>query len=309
MAKSKITWTDEVWNPVTGCDAVSPGCDNCYAKVMAKRLKAMGVKKYRNEFDVTCHQEVLDKPLRWTKPRRIFVNSMSDLFHHKVFEYDMKWTGCNYLDFWICYTKYDFLDAMLSVMERSSQHTFQILTKRPELMKKYFDLVHKHKIEYYNAFKNHELPERRTSPAALDAKKDAENPVRENIWLGVSAENQKFADKRISQLLQIPAAKRFVSCEPLLGEIKLNSAFLYKNHCNLAGDETTKGFDVIDWLIIGCESGQNRRPCNLDWVYSLVDQCQNAQVPVFVKQIELDGKVVNKIEQFPKDLQIQEFPV
>lgn len=286
---SKIEWTDKVWNPVTGCDAVSPGCDNCYAKVMAEtRLHKMpsSAHKYRNKFKVTCHQNELDKPSKWTKPCRVFINSMSDLFHHNV--------------------PIEFIVSVYRSMIRNNQHTYQVLTKRPERALKYYQMLG-------STFHDEDF---------------------KHLWLGVSAENQKYADKRIPQLLQIPAAKRFVSCEPLLGEIRLldhlmsgespskcgncggwhgfmrcpNYGGISKTHSENNCTEFKRVNHEIDWVIIGCESGPNRRPCNLDWVYSLVDQCQNASVPVFVKQLDIDGKVIKKVEQFPKDLQIQEFP-
>ena len=112
MATTKIEWTESSWNPVTGCTKISAGCKNCYAERMAKRLKAMGQPNYRNGFKVTCHPHVLDLPLQWKKPRTIFVNSMSDLFHEDV--------------------PPAFVEKIFAVMNRARRHTFQVLTKRPE---------------------------------------------------------------------------------------------------------------------------------------------------------------------------------
>ena len=117
MSKSKIEWTETTWNPVTGCDEISPGCDNCYAARMSVRLNAMGVKNYRNGFDPTMHEHMLDRPLRWRKPQHVFVNSMSDLFHPQV--------------------SFDFIWRVFDVMRRAGQHRFQVLTKRPKTMAHY----------------------------------------------------------------------------------------------------------------------------------------------------------------------------
>ena len=203
MAKTKIEWTDESWNPVTGCDAVSPGCDNCYAKKQANRLHAMGQTNYKNNFKVTCHSHMLNKPNGWKKPRRIFVNSMSDLFHHDVPD--------------------EFLLAIMLQIMKNPQHIFQILTKRPERALRYLG---DSQVNY---------------TGSLITKADIENNrfIPPNLWLGVSAENQKYADKRIPQLLQISAAIRFVSFEPLLGEIDLSEKselYYYCKECNWVGD-------------------------------------------------------------------------
>lgn len=119
MASTKIEWTESSWNPVTGCSKISEGCRNCYAERMAKRLKAMGQPNYRNGFAVTCHPHVLDLPLQWKKPRTIFVNSMSDLFHQDV--------------------PAAFVEKIFAVMNRARRHIFQVLTKRAERMTQLMD--------------------------------------------------------------------------------------------------------------------------------------------------------------------------
>ncbi len=161
---SRIEWTDATWNPVTGCTKVSAGCKNCYAERMAKRLHAMGVHQYRNDFKLTLHPEVVEKPLQWRKPKRIFVNSMSDLFHPEV-------PG-------------SFIRSVFDVIVQAHQHSFQVLTKRPE----------------------------RALALATDL------PWPENLWLGTSIENALVAS-RAHLLAQIPAYVRFLSVEPLLGPI------------------------------------------------------------------------------------------
>lgn len=118
MKTTKIEWTDKTWNPITGCNKVSSGCLNCYAEVMAKRLSAMGVDKYKNGFDLTLHESSLSEPISWKKPYTIFVCSMSDLFHQNV--------------------PYGFIDRVIDVIESTPQHRYQILTKRAENMFTYF---------------------------------------------------------------------------------------------------------------------------------------------------------------------------
>lgn len=251
---SKISWTDKVWNPVTGCDAVSLGCDNCYAKKQANWLHGMGQANYKNNFKVTCHPHMLDKPSTWKKPCRVFVNSMSDLFHHDV--------------------PIEFVRDIFDRMYECERHIFQILTKRPKRMKH----ILSHIGSIYNS--NNYLP---------------------NVWGGVSLENQD-QEHRIIDLLNTPLAKRFVSCEPLLGKIVIRS-------------EWVKGWDDceqgIDWIIVGCENAPKKviRPCNLDWIYKIVEDCNAFKIPVFVKQYVENGKIVKNIEDMRHDLQIQEFPV
>src|SRR5438093_552233 len=191
--KTAIEWTSATWNPVTGCDRVSEGCDHCYALTLANRLKAAGNPRYQVDgdprtsgpgFGLTLHWDVLRRPLSWRRPRLVFVNSMSDLFHPKV--------------------PIAFIACAFEVMEEAKQHTFQILTKRPGRMASVL---------------------RRIRPEPLD-----------NVWLGTSVENQRWSEIRIPQLLATPAAIRFLSCEPLLGPLRLD------NHL-----ETR----LIDWVIVG----------------------------------------------------------
>lgn len=161
---SSIEWTEATWNPVTGCTKISPGCKFCYAERMAKRLQAMGQERYREGFKLTIQPGALETPLHWRKPRIIFVNSMSDLFHRDV--------------------PTEFIESCFDVMNRASQHTFQILTKRPE--------------------RAAEIASR------LNWSK--------NIWMGTSVESVDYVS-RIHYLRKIPAQVRFLSVEPLLGPI------------------------------------------------------------------------------------------
>jgi len=208
--KTGISWTDATWNPIAGCSVVSPGCTNCYAMKEAHRLgNALGQEKYRGLTKVVNGKPVwtgevrlwpaaLDQPLRWKRPRRIFVNSMSDLFHEGLRD--------------------DQIDQVFAVMALASQHTFQVLTKRPERMLSYCAELHERRAVPVS-LALHRVPGER-SPRDVGAVEDAINagPL-PNVWLGVSAEDQQRADERIPLLLQTPAAVRFVSYEPALGPI------------------------------------------------------------------------------------------
>jgi protein gp37 len=228
MSKSAIEWTDATWNPVTGCSKVSPGCKHCYAERMAKRLQAMGNPRYQNGFQVTVHKDRLEEPLRWKKPRRVFVNSMSDLLHP-----DIPW---------------HIVDTVVAVMARCHQHTFQVLTKRPERLREHF------------------RPRKRPLP---------------NVWLGTSCEDQPTAEKRIPHLLGVPAAVRFLSLEPLLGPIDFTDGPLDPASTMGTWSMLEEG---INWVIVGGESGPKARPMEADWVRGIRDQCLAAGVPFFFKQ-------------------------
>lgn len=218
--RTGIEWTEVTWNPTTGCDRISPGCDNCYALAMAKRLKAMGSDRYQTDgdprtsgpgFGVAIHHVALRQPYRWKGPRTVFVDSMSDLFHAKV--------------------PLDFIKRVFEVMEDTPQHTYQVLTKRSARLPKLADKLSWPK----------------------------------NLWLGVSVED---VDRlyRVDHLRQVPAAVRFLSCEPLLGPL------------------TGLDLDGIGWVITGGESGPAARSLDPEWVREIRDLCQEAQVPFFHKQ-------------------------
>lgn len=227
--RSGIEWTETTWNPVTGCDRISPGCDNCYALRLALRLKAMGNPSYRADgdpptsgpgFGVAVHPAVVGLPYRWRRPRLVFVNSMSDLFHARV--------------------PRQFVADVFGVMADTPRHTYQVLTKRPERALRLADAL----------------------------------PWPPNVWLGVSAENQRYARQRIPRLLLTPAAVRFVSAEPLLGPIDLAQAVW----------PCKGGPGRLDWVIAGGESGPGARPMDPDWARGLREQCQAAGVAFFFKQ-------------------------
>lgn len=211
MANSTIEWTNATWNPVTGCDKISAGCKFCYAERMSARLKAMGQPNYSNGFKLTLQPGMLDRPLAWTNPRLIFVNSMSDLFHRDV--------------------PLQYIRRVFGVMQAAYWHEFQVLTKRAD-----------------------RLEELSSSLEWSD-----------NVWMGVSVENQAVTS-RVEHLAASGAKVKFLSIEPLIGEIR---------DLRLAG---------IDWVIVGGESGPGARPMQPEWATTIRDLCTNAGVPFFFKQ-------------------------
>lgn len=308
MPDTAIEWTDAVWNPVVGCSRVSEGCRNCYAERFAHRgmseqhrgLTQLSSRGPQWTGEVRFLPEKLGEPLRWKKPRRVFVNSMSDLFHDKLSNEEIA--------------------AVFGVMAACPEHTFQVLTKRPRRMLEWFGSMAK-----------------LTEAAAICAciARDAIGPLHvskavafdrvqygsagqwplPNVWLGVSAEDQRAADERIPLLLQAPAAVRFVSAEPLLGPID----FGLNLGLRLADGEMWSGsLPLLDWVIVGGETGPGARECDMAWVRSIVRQCRAHDVACFVKQ--LGAKPVGwarngrppvlggQLETWPEDLQVRQFP-
>lgn len=258
---SKIGWTTATWNPVTGCSKVSPGCAHCYAESLSLRYKwtEKPWTPANATQNVVLYPERLDQPLRWKKPRMIFVNSMSDLFHEEVPD--------------------TYIERVFAVMAEAQHHIFQVLTKRPERM-----LGHVRQIQSY---------------VRRGLWGDVTDWPLPNVWLGVSVENQYWADKRIPLLLETPAAIRFLSCEPLLGPINFWQdtevgplTFLRPTGYADIGQEDA----YIKWVIVGGESGSHmgtkehpnprykHRWMKPEWAQSIVDQCRGAGVPVFFKQ-------------------------
>lgn len=264
MGKTKIEWADRVWNPVTGCTKISPGCQNCYAERMAKRLRGRCGYPADDPFRVTLRPERLEEPLRWRKPGMIFVCSMGDLFHDDV--------------------PFDFIDRVFKRINGSPQHDFLILTKRPERMREYFARSMK--------FLCAACQGTGCSYCLDHGYQNWEMKPYSNVWLGVTAENQEMADERIPILLQIPAAVRFVSVEPMLGDINI-AGYLGWNGLRRMGDGLLYRWVApkIDWVICGSETGPHARPAHPDWVRNLRDQCQAAGVPFFLKQLEIGGQV------------------
>ena len=243
---SKIEWTETTWNPVTGCDRISSGCDRCYALTLAKRLKAMGSQKYQADgdprtsgpgFAVTVHEDTVPEPLRWRKPRVVFVNSMSDLFHARVPD--------------------AFIASVFAVMAVTPQHTYQVLTKRPRRMRA---------LLASDAF----CSQVGAAVGALGLGTAADRaPLpwpAPNVWLGTSIENDDYT-WRADCLRQVPAAVRFLSLEPLLGPLPSLS------------------LDGIGWVIAGGESGPGCRPLDLAWVREIRDRCASQDAAFFFKQV------------------------
>jgi protein gp37 len=305
---SAIEWTEATWNPLAGCTPVSPGCLHCYAATMANRLEAMGQEKYRGltvlrngirtfNGKITLDEKALMEPLHWKKPRRIFVNSMSDLFHKDV--------------------PFEFIDRVFAVMALCPQHTFQCLTKRPERMAEYLkrtgsieDAIDRvGRIIWNMAEVIREGTILNRTLLIPSDERERRWPPR-NVWLGTSTENQQTADERIPHLLKCPAAVRFLSVEPMLGAVDLRTG-IYLTKTDLPGEIVPLGTSLqgINWVIVGCESGPGRRPMQLSWMESIASQCKAASVSLFIKQMEVNGKVSGEIETFPAHLRVREMPV
>lgn len=241
--RSKIEWTNETWNPVTGCTKVSPGCDHCYAERITERFHGKG-----SFAEVKLHDDRLSAPLRWSKPRMVFVNSMSDLFHDKVPD--------------------EFIARVFAVMAVTPQHNYQILSKRHGRMR---SLLTSDKFRDQCAGIS-------DGPLIWT---DFTWPL-PNVWLGVSVEDQKRADLRIPALLDTPAAVRFLSCEPLLGPVDLSGWLSCLS--SVVNEETDEWAPGLSWVIVGGESGPGARTMNVEWARALRDQCAKAGVPFFFKQ-------------------------
>lgn len=282
--KTKIEWTRSAdgtpgatWNPLRGCTRVSAGCMNCYAEAMAARFCGPGqpyegtinpeTKRWNGKIKLV--PEKLEEPLHWTRPRRIFVNSMSDLFHPEV--------------------PFEFIADVFAVMWCTTRHTYQILTKRPARMLEFFKWLNEETdgFGHPNRVQPTKVWPQWTPASDSHGGYDNCGPLwpPENVWLGVSIEDQATADERIPLLLQTPAAVRWVSAEPLLGPVHLGE---YLSRTNMPGLRMMPGFrdplPGINWVVAGGESGPNARPMHPDWVRSLRDQCAAAGVPFLFKQ-------------------------
>lgn len=262
MQKTKISWATDVWNVTIGCN--NPEClAHCYARDLHnKRHKAYLAgkklpKQYAKPFEeIQLLSERLEEPLHKRKPCRVFVGSMGDVFDESV--------------------PFDFIDKILGAINSCPQHTFMFLTKQEKRMAEYLcglrdDVKQAERLSLGSGMARHGI--------AMMYRKGGYLP---NLCLGVSILNQEDADKRIPYLLQTPVAKKFISAEPLLSEIKLPKNIIQAN-----------------LLIIGAETGKNRRPCNLEWVKSLIEQANNAGVKVHVKKLEIDGRIESEITKFP----------
>lgn len=322
---TSIEWTrnadgsaGKTWNPARGCSLVSAGCTNCYAMKMAHRFSAEG-QPYEGLTEMSKRgprwngkavfvREMLDAPLRVKRPTTWFVNSMSDLFHPDI--------------------TFEQVAAVFAVMAAAKQHTFQVLTKRPERAVEFFEWLRRDNGgsplcgDEWAGLGQSELGDgssegeteafwRLRERFPTDLKGGAHKWPLPNVWLGVSTENQETADRRIPLLLKLPAAIRFISAEPLLGPIDLTNALLAD--------------DSLDWVICGGESGAGARACNTEWIRSIVEQCHRANVACFVKQlgksvyednggllahklIQLRDKKGGDMNEWPTDLRVRKMP-
>lgn len=278
MNKTNIAWTDFSWNPITGCSAVSDGCKNCYAKIVHERFNNTPFS------EVVFHQERLNEPSKRKKGAKIFLGSMTDLFQDNI--------------------PFGWLYEIMKVVKDNPQHIFQILTKRPERMRDFFQWLYVDQpANWVSSFNNLTyLP---------------------NLWIGVTTENQEQANKRIPMLLEIPAAIRFVSVEPMLDSVNLGMLITENmgnrfrmvydpimtgtktlwDTTNLIGEENV---NKIDWVIVGGETGSKSktREIKINDVYNLYQQCKITETPFFFKQWGAHKPKVSSefknVQEFPK---------
>lgn len=304
-----IEWTDEVWNPVVGCSRVSAGCEHCYAERHAHRgmveahrgLTVLGKHGPRWTGEVRCLPERLEQPLRWRNPRRIFVNSMSDLFHESV--------------------PYEFIAAVFGVMAVCPQHSFQLLTKRPGVAKAFFQALARITSNGFGTPASRALEWCRTKAISRGVPPGnlphhsfipgVQWPL-PSVWLGVSVENRATAEARLTVLREVPNAMPWCSYEPAL------EAVSFESH-----------LDYLRWIVCGGESGPRARPFDIGWARSTIRQCRDAGVPVFIKQLGSNPCVVRDgpfdvqlyplkralrdhkggdMSEWPEDLRIRQWP-
>lgn len=283
MSRTKIPWSEFSYNPIIGCSKVSEGCENCYAERMAERLAYNPVTPMYS--DVMRQPSMMSGHLVWNGTTAFVESALNKPLKRKK---PTMFFVCSMGDFWHPSVRPEWRERVYDVVRHCQQHIFQFLTKRPENIKDWPD----------------DLP---------------------NAWLGVTAENQEMADRRIPILSQIPAAERFVSLEPMLEGVEIEEYLpqydyrptyeYYRVAYPDCEDKPIKIKNGIDWVIVGCESGSDRRPCDLAWVKSVVDQCDDAEVPVFVKQLSIGGKLLRRdpktgeyLAAWPEHLRRQEMP-
>lgn len=325
-----IAWTDETWNPIRGCSRVSEGCRHCYAERVAARfsgpgqpyegLVTIGEKGARWNGRVRIVREHLSDPLRWRRPRRVFVNSMSDLFHESI--------------------PFNEVAAIFGVMAAAREHTFQVLTKRPARALAFFEWLGHPAFEGrapFDVCAEYAIRRLGTKQIARSRLMDPTAPwPPPNVWLGVSVEDQATADERIPLLLRCPAAVRWVSYEPALGPVRFDAVrerklesyggMNYHAVNALTGYRDEKSLDArLDWIVVGGESGAGARPFDVAWALSTIDQCKRAGVACFVKQLganpfhgivagfPLHGRALSDrkgadMSEWPEALRVREWP-
>lgn len=323
MARTtEIAWTDATWNPIRGCSRVSAGCENCYAERMAGRFCDAGQpydglvrrvgKGARWTGEVRMVQEHLDDPLRWTKPRRVFVNSMSDLFHESLSN--------------------EQIASVFGVIAAAPRHAFQVLTKRATRMREWFAWVASVAAENGETAVDVCLryAKHRCQHKALRGPLEFHTWPLMNVWLGVSVEDQDAADERVPELLRCPADVRWLSVEPMLGPVDI-SPWLYgvcaEHDASMGGPgiQHCKGHGEswsplnLHWVVIGGESGPGARPMETWWVERLMEQCSEDDVAVFLKQLGaapmshgkrmyLMDKAGRRMDEWPTHLRVREWP-
>lgn len=261
MEKHKIDWLNmpgykgETWNPIVGCSKVSEGCKNCYAEKMAFRLSNIALTKNKPS-SLDYYVDVI-RGNKWNSQTYLVDYALNKPLH---WEKPRMIFVCSMSDLFHENTSHGDITAVLEIIQRCPQHLFLLLTKRPERA-----------LEYFN----------RLSSVMKNGVCNINVLPFDNIWIGVTAENQEQANKRIPILLKIPAKKRFVSIEPMLGPVDLF-------HVNVSNGQfiinVSRGLNKLDWVIVGGESGSKARPMHPDWVRSIRDQCKEAKVPFFFKQ-------------------------
>lgn len=278
MTRTRIAWTDYTINPgIYGCSPVHSGCDHCYAATMARRLAGMGQGQYAG---------LTTPDGRWTGEVRADRYAIGRAFDGLPKRKPARVFVTSMGDLFHRDVEADHIEHVLDEMRAQPHHTFQVLTKRPGRAAKFNQRI----------------------------------PYPPNVQIGCSCSTQDDIDDMVPDLLRVPAAVRFLSMEPLLGPVNLESIMLNDEGMThlfpLAGDVLYDGMNEptmikgggISWVIVGCESGPRRRPCLLEWVRSVVEQCRNANVPVFVKQLDLGTRVSRDPSEWPDDLRVQEFP-
>lgn len=322
--KTGIQWTDATWNPLRGCTRVSKGCENCYAEKVAYRfsgpgqpyegLIAIGKKGPRWNGVIKLVPEKLIDPLRWTRPRMVFVNSMSDLFHENISN--------------------EYIAAVFGVMAEAKTHTFQILTKRPKRAKEFFDWLttkayaESCAVDGFYPYTQYEVGICLAEAAKLTGRsklfpKDFPIWPLPNVWLGISAENQETANKRVPLLMECPANIHWVSYEPALGPVDFSEWIDNSGYDSLLRTFTGRKATPpsLDWIVVGGESGSGSRPFDWKWAQHVVDTTSASSTAVFVKQLgskpvlkdsgisSLKSYKGGEISEWPKGLQVREYPV
>lgn len=290
-----IQWTEATWNPITGCSVVSPGCTNCYAMRLAgTRLQhhpsRAGLTRDTKAGpvwtgEVRLNEEWLDQPLRWRRPRRVFVVAHGDIFHENA--------------------QREWIDRVWAVMALARHHTFQVLTKRPHIARSYLtDIDLSMRV---GALLEELKPSAQWNGNEHEARLALGRGVLPNVWIGTSVEDQARANERIPFLLDTPAAVRWVSAEPLLGPVVLWAPWILEAAQELSGKIILPG---LDWVVVGNESGPGARPTDIGPVRALLTQCRLAHTAFFCKQLSVPGttRVLHDLDEFPEDLRVREYP-